>query len=236
MASTSIFSLVFKSGPFAFLIIVATTIFSIVSLAVIILKVKHFRRLATINSHFLAQFNGTKNLQAIKISANHKECGMLENICRTGIAEFNRLLESVINHPKDRINSFFMESQFLIVKDQIEKTVNEEVSGNDRYLVLLAITGSVCPLLGLLGTVWGITRAFMDIGKMGQASLNVVAPGIAEALVTTIWGIAVAIPAVIAYNAFVSKNRFYEDDAYNFSAILLNRIKIQFFDLLAKKE
>jgi biopolymer transport protein TolQ len=235
MTSTQIISMVLKSGPFALLIIFSTTLLSIVTLAVVILKIKSYRRVIARNAEFIEKFNNAKNLQALHISPNPVDGAMLENICRTGLVEFNRLLESVLAHPKDRINSFFMESQFLIVKDQIEKTVNEEVSNNDRHLVLLAITSSICPLLGLLGTVWGITSSFTAIGKMGQASLSVVAPGIAEALITTIWGIGVAIPAVISYNAFVSRNRFYEDEAYNFSAILLNRIKIQFFDLLAQK-
>lgn len=235
MTSSQIISMVLKSGPFALLIIASTTFLSVVTLAVVILKIKSYRRVVARNAEFIEKFNNAKNLQALHVSPSRIEDAMLENICRTGLLEFNRLLESVLAHPKDRINSFFMESQFLIVKDQIEKTVNEEVSNNDRHLVLLAITSSICPLLGLLGTVWGITSSFTAIGKMGQASLSVVAPGIAEALITTIWGIGVAIPAVISYNAFVSRNRFYEDEAYNFSAILLNRIKIQFFDLLAQK-
>ncbi len=70
---------------------------------------------------------------------------------------------------------------------------------------------------------------------MGQASLNVVAPGIAEALITTIWGIAVAIPGVIGYNIFANRNKNLEDDAYNFSALLTNKIKIHFFDLIYRK-
>jgi biopolymer transport protein ExbB/TolQ len=235
MTPSQIISMVLKSGPFAFLVIVSTTLLSVTTLAVVILKVRSYRKIVARNAAFIAKFNNAKNLQALHVNNNVEESGMLENICRTGLLEFNRLLESVLAHPKDRINSFFMESQFLIVKDQIEKTVNEEVSNNDLHLVILAITSSICPLLGLLGTVWGITSAFTAIGKAGQASLNVVAHVIAEALITTIWGIAVAIPAVIFYNAFVSRNRFYEDEAYNFSAILLNRIKIQFFDLLAQK-
>ncbi|MBL8027006.1 MAG: MotA/TolQ/ExbB proton channel family protein [Fibrobacteres bacterium] len=235
MTSQQILSMILKSGPFATLIILTTTVFSVITLAVIIIKLRDYKRAAAKNREFVAKFNSAKNLQALVLNPNHEESGSLENISRTGIMEFNRLLESVLAHPKERINSFFMESQFLIVKDQIEKTVNEQVAIYDRNLVLLAITSSVCPLLGLLGTVWGITTSFTAIGKMGQASLSVVAPGIAEALITTIWGIGVAIPAVISYNAFVSKNKSYEDEAYNFSAILLNRIKIQFFDLLAQK-
>ena len=231
----SLILLFVKTGPFARLILFLTTIFSVMALAVIIQKVKMYRRERGRNLAFLRLFNNADNLQEITLGPDATQSGLLENVCRTGIMEFNRLLESVLSHPRDTMSSIFIESQFSIVKDHIEKTVSEEVAKLDRDLVLLAITGSTCPLLGLLGTVWGITRAFSDIGSMGQASLNVVAPGIAEALITTIWGIAVAIPGVIGYNVFASRNKSLEDDAYNFSALLTNKIKIHFFDLIYKK-
>jgi biopolymer transport protein TolQ len=68
------------------------------------------------------------------------------------------------------------------------------------HLIILATTGSSAPFIGLFGTVWGIVHAFQEIGASGSASLAVVAPGIAEALVTTAAGLAAAIPAVVAYN------------------------------------
>ena len=231
----SIIYLFVKTGPFARLILFLTTVFSIMALAVIIQKVRMYRRERAKNKAFLYQFNNAEKLQDIQLNNDVSKSGVLENICRTGISEFNRLLESILSYPKDTMSSIFIESQFSIIKDHIEKTVSEEVSKMDRYLVLLAITGSICPLFGLLGTVWGITRAFSDIGSMGQASLNVVAPGIAEALITTIWGIAVAIPGVIGYNIFANRNKNLEDDAYNFSALLTNKIKIHFFDLIYRK-
>ena len=75
----------------------------------------------------------------------------------------------------------------------------------ESYLIVLATTGSTAPFIGLLGTVWGIMDAFRGIGAAGSASLAVVAPAIAEALVTTAAGLAAAIPAVIAYNVFVNR-------------------------------
>ncbi len=72
------------------------------------------------------------------------------------------------------------------------------------YLIVLATTGSTAPFIGLLGTVWGIMDAFRGIGAAGSASLTVVAPAIAEALIATAAGLAVAIPAVMAYNFYVN--------------------------------
>jgi biopolymer transport protein TolQ len=75
------------------------------------------------------------------------------------------------------------------------------------HMTFLATTGSAAPFIGLLGTVWGIMDAFQGIGETGSASLAVVAPAIAEALVATAAGLAVAIPAVMAYNFYVNMLR-----------------------------
>ena len=80
-----------------------------------------------------------------------------------------------------------------------------EVSGLERSLIFLATTGNVTPFIGLFGTVWGIMDAFHSIGLTGSANLGAVAPGIAEALITTAAGLATAIPGVIAYNYFLNR-------------------------------
>ena len=79
-----------------------------------------------------------------------------------------------------------------------------EIEALQSHLTFLATIGSTAPFIGLLGTVWGIMNAFRGIGATGSASLAVVAPGIAEALITTAAGLAAAIPAVMAYNAYVN--------------------------------
>lgn len=96
----------------------------------------------------------------------------------------------------------------------------EEIGRLERYLPLLATAASVSPFVGLLGTVWGIMAAFNNIGVRGSASLAVVAPGIAEALVATAAGLAVAIPAVVAYNAFASKVDAVQRELDRFAAQL----------------
>lgn len=80
----------------------------------------------------------------------------------------------------------------------------QETEKLESYLTFLATTGATAPFIGLLGTVWGIMDAFKGIGAAGSASLAVVAPAIAEALVATAAGLAAAIPAVMAYNFFLN--------------------------------
>lgn len=83
------------------------------------------------------------------------------------------------------------------------------ISRIERGLGFLATTGGVSPFIGLFGTVWGIMKAFHDIGLKGSASLATVAPGIAEALINTAMGLFCAIPAVIAYNYFLLRKEKY---------------------------
>jgi biopolymer transport protein TolQ len=83
----------------------------------------------------------------------------------------------------------------------------DEVRRAEKGMSWLATTGSVTPFIGLFGTVWGIIDAFSGLGSAGAASLRAVAPGIAEALVTTAAGLAAAIPAVIFYNQFLQNIR-----------------------------
>ncbi len=90
------------------------------------------------------------------------------------------------------------------LRRSIKRFVALESARLERYLNFLATTGSTTPFIGLFGTVWGIMVAFQGIGTAGSASLAVVAPGIAEALIATAMGLAAAIPAVIGYNYYLS--------------------------------
>ncbi len=92
----------------------------------------------------------------------------------------------------------------------------------EKYLNFLATTGSTTPFIGLFGTVWGIMNSFRNIGSAGAASLAVVAPGIAESLIATAVGLVAAIPAVIAYNYYLSMARRMIIEMEDFSEELLD--------------
>ncbi len=91
------------------------------------------------------------------------------------------------------------------IRRAAERVAYSEVEAMERYLILLATAVTIAPFLGLLGTVWGIMTSFWDMSSLRSANLTVVAPGIAEALITTIAGLATAIPAVVFYNMLVRK-------------------------------
>jgi biopolymer transport protein TolQ len=104
-------------------------------------------------------------------------------------------------------------------------TLGREMDRLERYMTFLANVGSTAPFIGLFGTVWGIMNSFHAIGAAKNTSLAVVAPGISEALIATAAGLAAAIPAVIAFNYFMSKIRIVETEFQSFSADFLNIIE-----------
>ena len=106
----------------------------------------------------------------------------------------------------------------------IEITAEQEIRNIEKNFTFLATVGSTAPFIGLFGTVWGIMNSFQSIAISRNTSLAIVAPGIAEALFATALGLLAAIPAVVAYNKFVSDSRKYSNRVDNFSKRFLSII------------
>ena len=121
-----------------------------------------------------------------------------------------------------------------LLEDTIQRSIEGLRLDEDRHLSFLAISSNLSPFFGLLGTVWGIMVAFVQIGHHGSADLSVVAPGIAAALLTTVAGLVVAIPSSAGYNIFVARNGQNEIAYYNFGSQVLSIFKRG--DLLALEE
>ncbi|MFQ5630710.1 MAG: MotA/TolQ/ExbB proton channel family protein, partial [bacterium] len=94
---------------------------------------------------------------------------------------------------------------------RLEAGANTEILNLSKGMSFIATVVSVSPFIGLLGTVWGVLQAFLGIGTTGSADLAIVAPGIAEALITTVFGLAVAIPAVLCNNFLSTRLLDIED-------------------------
>lgn len=118
-----------------------------------------------------------------------------------------------------------------LLEDAIQRFIEGRRLFEDRFLGFLATSSNLAPFFGLLGTVWGIMIAFFQIGQHGSADLTVVAPGIAMALITTVAGLLVAIPASAGYNYFTACNSRNETSYYNFGSQMLSLFKRD--DLLA---
>ena len=116
--------------------------------------------------------------------------------------------------------------------DNVERALRRasinEVTILETMVPFLATTGSTAPFVGLFGTVWGIMNSFIEIGGQKSASLDVVAPGIAEALIATAVGLVAAIPAVMAYNYFLRRIHVLQTEMDAFQSDYLNIVRRHF--------
>lgn len=126
------------------------------------------------------------------VNARHT-IGSLERIFEAGFREFSKLRNQRGNDASALVEG---------AERAMRATYQREMDHLERHLSFLASTGSVSPYVGLFGTVWGIMHAFRSLANVQQATLSLVAPGIAEALIATAIGLFAAIPAVVAYNRF----------------------------------
>ncbi len=188
--------LLYQTGWVARAVLVILLGFSLFSWAIILQKFSHFSRIHAKTAQFLNAFRASRHSAAPKTVAAHVADSPLAKVYAAGMKEVESQLATANPHP-GRLKS----QTAVAVAMQVASA--EEVRSLEKWMPWLATTGSVTPFIGLFGTVWGVIDAFAGLGDAGAASLRVVAPGIAEALITTAAGLATAVPAVIAYNHFL---------------------------------
>ena len=171
--------------------------FSLFSWALIFQKTRLFGRVERQTTVFLRSFRANRGLPDPR--AVGTPGSPLEIVYAAGYRELASQL--MASNPHGQVKSVHA------VTADMQVAAADEVRKMERNMPWLATTGSVTPFIGLFGTVWGVMDAFSGLGTAGAASLRVVAPGIAEALITTAAGLFTAIPAVIAYNHFVHEIR-----------------------------
>ena len=195
----NIFEILAQTGWVARAVLGILLFFSLISWALIFQKMGLFGRIRRQSDQFLKIFRATKgvaNPQGV-ISAGSP----FANVYAAGYRELQSQVTGTGNPTPQRVKSL----QAVTVSMQLAAT--DEVRRAERGMSWLATTAGVTPFIGLFGTVWGIIDAFSGLGAAGSASLRAVAPGIAEALVTTAAGLFAAIPALIAYNYFLQDIR-----------------------------
>jgi len=208
----SVPALIASSGAFGKAILLVLVAMSVYAWAVIWNRLRLFRAGERADRQFLTAFRGLGPGADCKLVCQQFPASVLARVALTGQRAIDRPAPGMA--PKDRVE---------LARHAMERAVNEESVRLERHVGFLGTTGSVTPFIGLMGTVWGVMSAFLNIGAQGSASLVVVAPGIAEALIATVAGLAAAIPAVIAYNHFVGRLRGVEQRAAQFAGEFLDR-------------
>ncbi len=205
---------------------------SVMSWAIIFRKRKEFLRADENNLPFEETFWKSQSLDLVYDSVKEFPESSMAHVFRAGYQELRKMADSPLTADQ-AAKSDDSRRIFIAGLDNLQRAVNKsidmEVGRLESRLSFLATVGSVGPFVGLFGTVWGIMGSFQQIGATGVASLAVVAPGIAEALIATGVGLFAAIPATVAYNYFVTQTKKHELTLNNFASDFLNIVKRNFF-------
>ena len=212
--------LVLTSSPETKAVLAVTVVFSLASWFLILLKGWQFRRLRSQAGRFFDELDRSPKLQDAYRGAMKLHSSPFSRLFREGIHFYSQLQPGVIR-AEETGHGALSPTQLEALKMMLGKEVAAERDGAAHYVGWLATIGAVSPLLGLLGTVLGVMDAFIGISTKGSGNLAAVAPGVAEALVTTVAGLAAAIPAVMAYNYFAGKVGEFESELEGFGNALV---------------
>jgi biopolymer transport protein TolQ len=205
-------------------------VFSAASWGIILYKLLSFQRIQSQSTRFLEIFRRSTKFSEVQAVCQSLNDSPLVGIFLAGYAELNLQLRQPaappatpgVAAPKPTLKSLTAVDRALL------RASNVEVNKLEKRITFLATTAAVTPFIGLFGTVWGIIGAFQGIAESGSTSLGVVAPGIAEALVTTAAGLAAAIPAVYFYNLLTQRVKVLASEMDDFSLEFLNIVERNF--------
>ncbi len=211
-----------RGGPMGKFIFVLLVLFSVASWAVIFGKLLHFRRADRQSERFLEAFHRSQRFSEVNAVAGKLGASPLVGIFQAGYAEIDSQIKNAPEPDRPGEKRAYRITSLTALERTLARAVSVELRTVTRWLGVLATTASATPFIGLFGTVWGIMRAFNDIGLQGSTSIVAVAPGIAEALINTAAGLGAAIPALIAYNYFSQHARALRGRMEDFVLEFLN--------------
>lgn len=214
--------LVLGTGPVVQAVLWSLVAFSVGSWGIILYKLRQIS-LARRESHrFISVFWESKNLATIHTASVGMARSPVAQVFRAGYQELLRLTRA----KRQAVGAEGGFSTELGGVDNVTRAMkrqaNVELTKLEAGITLLATTGSTCPFIGLFGTVWGIMTAFLGLSAAHSSNIQAVAPGIAEALITTAVGLVAAIPAQVFYNYLTSRVHVLATEMENFTSEFLN--------------
>jgi len=178
-------------------ILIILFIASIAVWTIIVHKFILLRQIRRTGYSFMNRFRRLKKgLFSLSPGSHAAETNPVYSVYRKGCRECSAYLEQ--NNPGRRPSPARLEK----IQKSLRREAGEQILQLEQNLIFLATAAAAGPLLGILGTIWGVLVAFRGMGRYGAATIDAVAPGISEALITTVAGLVVAIPALIFYNYF----------------------------------
>ena len=213
-------------GLLSIVILFILSIFSVISWGIIVNRFRRFNRIRQEESQFLQLYEQNPIDQHTLRSQAQALAYSPSSAVYLGITD--RLPESsdlFTSRPPMEAKHTERSPNRQYLEKVAQYIIQNQIGQQEAYLPFLATTGNLTPFIGLLGTVLGIINAFHEIGLQGSASIAAVAPGVSEALVATAAGLFAAIPAVMAYNYFLSRIRRMSFRVEAFTIEFLNTIE-----------
>lgn len=217
----NIWLIIWQSGIVVKGVLLALIAASILSWAIILRKKKLYTLLQEGNDAFMDVYRNSNELSDINQGCERLPFSPYRALFSNGFAEFHKLKEA---NNGESLGQHFSDFGLLSIERGLKKGAIEVESELEASMSTLASIGSISPFIGLFGTVWGIIGSFTGIAG-GGATLDAVAPGIAEALVATAIGLVAAIPAVWFYNNFSGRMEHVQSEMESFSQDFLNTIE-----------
>jgi biopolymer transport protein TolQ len=212
----SAWGMIVHGTPSTKVVLGVLAVFSLISWGLIFWKFLQFRRLWAQTGGFMERMETAARLEEAYRSVLSLPESPFTRVFRRGVNFFSELRPGAL---KEGVQSVGLSSaQLEVLRLVLEKEEVEERDELAHGLYWLAIVATVAPLLGLLGTVLGVMNSFIGVAAAGSANISAVAPGIAEALITTVVGLIVAIPAAIAYNYYANKLQLFMSELEGFSS------------------
>ena len=221
----TLLDLVMNASPVVQGVLLLLIVMSVVTWGIVFTKWVQIRKAKSQTAQFSNIFWTSRNLTQISEASQRLSASPVAAVFSAGNRELTAIVRSGENS-NDQQNEF---GDVENIDRALKRAKAEEITKLENGTTFLATTASAAPFIGLFGTVWGILTAFWAIGQQKSSSLAVVGPYIAEALIATAVGLAAAIPAVIAYNYFVSKLKVLGKDLNDFAIDLEHRIEKEFF-------
>ncbi|MDQ6968042.1 MAG: protein TolQ [Mariprofundaceae bacterium] len=217
----SVWALILGAGIVVKGVLILLLLLSIFSWGIIFNKARIYRKTRKESASFSDAFWSGSDMDSILASIPSRYShNPLANIFQAGYREYIRQRGDAKQETTS--NKITAGHGLDGIRRSLDAALSREMESLSRHLAFLATVGSTSPFIGLFGTVWGILTAFQGIAMSQNTSLTAVAPGIAEALVATAFGLVAAIPAVVAYNKFTSDLKRQAAGMEQFASEFLN--------------
>jgi biopolymer transport protein TolQ len=219
--------LIAHAGWVARSVLLVLLVFSLVSWAIILYKGLSLHRALSQSTTFLEIFRKSSKFSEVNAICPQLRASPLVGVFQAGYLEVNQQVRGAQAKEAGAAARPTVRSLESLSRS-LARAGGVEVTRMERRVSFLATTASVTPFIGLFGTVWGIMKAFEDIGRMQTTNITVVAPGISEALITTAMGLLAAIPAAVFFNYFSSRVKVLSSMMDDFALEFLNIVERNF--------